>query len=243
MKKRNNPIVRIIRSLMIRLYHDNFSLTNFIIENKKKLVYIVVPKTGCSSIKESFADSLDSVGEDRTHKQVSRKLNRPFLTRKQKKDFFKFTFVRNPFDRIASCYIHKIEKSKIALRRNYYGFATIEKDETFESFVKKIAKIPDFFSDQHFQSQQDILFLRRKPLYDYLGHYENLAGDFKRIQESFDLLSLPHIHDTQKGDWRCFYTKELAGIVYKRYKKDFEMLGYEGEYKKLMAYLEKKKPS
>jgi len=209
-----------------------------IVDDDRRLIYVVVPKTGCSSVKQSFADGTES-GDKPLHKLISKKLHTAYLTDEQN-EYFKFTFVRNPFDRLASCYTHKIVKSDVDLRKNYWGFAKIEKQEDFSSFVKKEARIPDMVSDAHFQSQYALLYQRGKPLYDSLGHFETLARDFEPIRERYDLRPLPHIHHMRKGDWRDFYTPELAEIVYQRYRRDFELFGYEEEYKKLYSYLEQR---
>lgn len=228
--------VRPLRGIYKLCRYSKTVLTQYVVDDARELVYIVVPKTGCSSVKQSFADGTES-DDQPLHRVVDRKLYRARLTKTQKK-YFKFAFVRNPFDRLVSCYVHKIKGSEHRLRKNYWGFATINREENFESFVKKVARIPDAISDAHFQSQYAILYHRGKPLYDKLGHFETLADDFEPIRAKYNLKPLPHVHNTKKGDWREFYTPELAEIVYKRYQKDFEVLGYEKEYEKLLEYLE-----
>ncbi len=221
--------------------YGNLRKNTFFISDEKKLVFVVVPKTACSSVKQTFASESEVEhieDRERLHKQLGRRYGTRKITSEQLEQYFKFTFVRNPFDRLVSCYVHKIKNSDIALRKNYYFFAKIKRQESFESFVKKVARIPDIISDSHFQSQYSILHHRGEPLYDTIGKFEHLKEDFEPIRQKYGLQELPHIHNTKKGDWRAYYTKELADIVYKRYRRDFSEFGYEDEYDKLMSYLE-----
>ena len=57
---------------------------------------------------------------------------------------------------------------------------------------------------------------------------EFLCDAFAPIREKYDLEPLPHFHPTDKGDWRNFYTEKTALLCYRRYEKDFETFGYEG---------------
>jgi hypothetical protein len=212
---------------------------SFIVSDRKKVVYIVVPKTGCSSIKSSFTDGTENESLP-MHKQISRKFHKIYLNRQQK-NYFKFSFVRNPFDRVVSCYVHKIEKNENALRGLYLPGIRIKNNETFTSFIHKVSLIPDLFADGHFQSQYSILHRYGKPLYDTLGKFENLIDDFEPIRKTYNLLPLPHIHNMKKGDWREYYTsRELVDMVYNRYKKDIETFGYQDEYQSLLEYVSTK---
>lgn len=200
-----------------------------------------MPKTGCSSVKATFRDGNEyDVSIRPLHKQVSDKYGREWLSPKQIK-YHCFAFVRNPFDRIVSCYVHKFKKSNTDLRGWYFPFVYFNEEETFASFIKKVCKIPNTFADIHFQSQYSMLYARGRPLYHTLGKFESLSKDFEPIRKQFGLETLPHIHNMKKGDWRDFYTIELAEMVFRRYKRDVITFGYEDEYKKLLEYIKEKR--
>lgn len=77
---------------------------------------------------------------------------------------------------------------------------------------------------------------------DFIGKLENIKEDWKIIQIHTNLPDLSHQNKMgQKINWRDFYTLETAEMVYQYYKKDFELLGYEDEYEKLIEYIKNKK--
>ncbi len=73
---------------------------------------------------------------------------------------------------------------------------------------------------------------------DYIGRFENIENDFEPIRKKYKLEKLPHFNKTQhkKDEWKEYYTKEIADLVYKRYRKDFDVW-YPNAYKELMYYL------
>lgn len=60
------------------------------------------------------------------------------------------------------------------------------------------------------------------------------------IQEKFDVKALPHFNQSKHGNWKDYYTKETAELVYKTYKLDFEKYGYEESYRELITYIKEK---
>lgn len=232
--------------MSVRLYYSR--LKNFIrygkfrlyiVSDKRRLIYIHVHKVGSTSIKNAFGDEVEGT-EFSVQKTVNRKLGKRILTPEQE-TYKKFSFVRNPFDRLVSCYAYKIKSGTHARITGWYGpFARFNDHETFESFARKVCRVPNIFADPHFLPQYATLYKRGKKLYDYLGKFEHFSEDFAPIQKKFGLLELPHMRKANKGDWRDYYTTPLAKKIYKRYKKDVQTFGYEQAYSDLLAYLKEK---
>lgn len=153
---------------------------------------------------------------------------------------FKFTFVRNPFARAVSCYRNKIEgKEKSKLR--YFKVIGLEKDYGFERYVKSISTIPDEWAERHFATQFFQVYKNGKCIVDYVGRFENLFEEYEVIKQKYGLEELEHKNASSRYDYRDYYTEELVELVYRRYKIDFEVFGYEEEYEKLMTYVKQKK--
>lgn len=212
--------------------------TLIILENKK-LVYLVISKTGNSSIKTTFIESNvpDNYSIHRKDWHIVYTLNDDM------KNYYKFTFVRNPFDRLVSCYVskyHEDQKRGMKLRFSHYLFGVIKKDKGFDNFVKNVLRIPTFLADDHFIRQYALVYKNGKSLVDYIGKFENMKEDFEAIKQKFKLSDLPHFNKSKKGNWMDYYTLETAKLVYNHYKKDIEIFGYQEEYQTLISYLQEK---
>lgn len=217
----------------------------YIVSREKKIVYFLNSKVANSSIKATMYSG-DTEDDNTIHRAVKDSGMKKFKLSTEESEYFKFTFVRNPFEKIVSCYESKyhIDKKynnhKKFLRFDTYLFGYLRKDKGFDNFVGRVARIPDKWLEDHIRLQYDLIHDNNgNKLVDYIGKYENLAEDFKQIQEKYDLKPLPHYNNSggEKRDWRSYYTLETAELVYKKYKKDFECFGYEDSYKDLVAYL------
>lgn len=114
--------------------------------------------------------------------------------------------------------------------------------DSFEEFAFWICQINDELAEGHFVSQYRILFSEHDlyPKIDFIGKLESVATDWAYIQEKTGLPDLGHFNQTAKDDWRDYYDVKTAKRVYKRYRKDIEAFGYEGEYEKLLSYCKSK---
>ncbi|MEW8323773.1 MAG: sulfotransferase family 2 domain-containing protein [Candidatus Thiodiazotropha taylori] len=142
-------------------------------------------------------------------------------------NLFKFAIVRNPWDLQVSSY-HHIRRERPHL------IAHIEDFDHFIRWKLDPERPYQYHVDTSIQSQLDYLIdLQGKILVDFIGHYENLAEDFKSIttQLKIDGINLPHkrrAKDRSK-DYREYYTDDLAELVGNHFKRDIEAFGYHFE--------------
>lgn len=205
----------------------------------RELAYISTSKVACTSIKTAMMAPYG------IHKNVHNAWPHIFPGHldKEHQDFFTFSFVRNPFDRLVSGYRNKIIGKP--MRKRAY-FSRIPTGIGFSEFVHEIVKQPDCLINGHFQSQFSKLYRDNTLLVDYLGRFENLAEDWLVIARRFNFAhELPHeMRSTElqnvKKDFREYYTEALVHLVYNRYRADFEVFGYQNEYEKLLAFVRKK---
>ncbi len=219
-------------------------------------VYFVVQKAGCSSVKQVLASllgldpekasgaasgacrdpgvrramDLHDVFKD-SHHQISKSSFLEGLHEGRYTRHFKFAFVRNPYDRLVSCYRQKLEsESAQGLSRYDFGAARLYKGMPFDEFVRTVGEIPDAAADAHFRSQ----YLTTHgpdgaPLADFIGCFEDLARDFATVGTRIGLeTSLPHLlrSGPNREHYPDLYDSGNEKLVRRRYATDLSAFGY-----------------
>jgi len=144
---------------------------------------------------------------------------------------FKFTFVRNPWDRLASAYFYLRGEGRNAFDR-MQAERSVLNHESFEEFVLEFLTPQTANALVHFREQH--LFLRlpgRGVGVDFIGRFETLEADFdyvaKRLGKS---ATLSHENPTQGhttgSDYRALYTPAMIDQVAKIYARDIKTFGY-----------------
>jgi chondroitin 4-sulfotransferase 11 len=218
-----------------------------------RFVYLAVPKVASTSILNSLlpffdfdlaAENLESLRKGTPVRGVHEYFNRsPYIINRaaflagiddQYDRYFKFTFVRNPWDRLLSCYMSKVVRSGAGMPMGKYGNVTLRRDMSFQEFAEAVCLIPDEVANAHFRSQH--IFVcgggsRKDILADYVGRFENLEEDFEIITKRIGIdAQLPHAADTASirgsRSYRDFYDEKLAEMVGERYREDIDLFGY-----------------
>jgi len=131
-------------------------------------------------------------------------------------DIFKFTIVRNPWDRMVSTF-HFLQNW-----RN-----RIPKKETFKYYVKTVFKHYGTRCDPHFEHQHPHFYFEGKIFLDFVARYENLKEDWVEIAKAINCDPvLAHKNRSKHKDYRTYYDLECAEIVENIYKTDIDLLGY-----------------
>ena len=167
-------------------------------------------------------------------------------------DYFIFTFVRNPFARLVSCFQNKyIPKNssptlKPKWRFLHPTFPLLQEISGFEDLVAKLHALPSHYVEEHLalQSIPITFFLSQGGRIDFIGKVENLPKAFEPIRQKYHLLPLEWKNPSRKDkklypDWRDYYDYDSALKTYQIYKADFDFFGYQDEYDKLLCYIKK----
>ena len=190
-----------------------------IVNHEYKYVFVAVAKTACTSIQRSLERAPDPPPEI-YHMRLKDILNQ----HPDAKNYFKFGFVRNPYDRLASAY-YDFKNSP-----NHRSWAyPIYQYERFRDFVLDLNDGPckDFI---HLRPQYDYLEYKGGIGVDFIGRFENLLNDFRSVVSHVGLNERELSHWRNGGrqhSWQSEYDEETTEIVYEFYKRDFEKFGYE----------------
>lgn len=135
------------------------------------------------------------------------------------KKSFKFTFVRNPFDRAVSLY-------------SYLKGWRIPAGETFREFCMRIESadfepIGVFNARGLSQCNPQVRWLEGVKV-DYLGRLESIAADVEKVcgQLGIEAPGLPHVNRSKRKDPREMFDDRSLAAVRGYYQEDFERFGY-----------------
>ena len=153
-------------------------------------------------------------------------------------DYFRFAFVRNPWDRVVSCYVEKIKADPTyttAFFTNgvfvgFLDYGLFHAGMSFERFVEAIAEIPDPEANRHFRSQFTFVTdAAGQLLVNFVGKLERAETDFPTVLRRLgrDPSSVPHLNRSSHGDYRSFYTPHTVQIVRRRFERDLELFSYD----------------
>lgn len=211
-----------------------------------RYVFVENPKVGCSTIKlilqrielndpgYGFDDPLD------VHVRKYSPLLRPVQLGKisellQEKELFKFCFVRNPYSRLLSVYLDKINDNHVfkgvIAEQLGRGPDKAENEISFGEFVsvvsrQSVAEMNHHWRTQYYQTYQDEM------KYDVIGRFESFEEDLRTVlsritpeYEQFLTTNRPHKTDADKLITQ-YYTDEIEESVYTTFKTDFEHFEY-----------------
>lgn len=222
--------------------HISFLDQHIIALPEYKVLYFAIPKVANSSMKKVCADLLNiDVPSGAKISSVFNERDFPFVRKNEivnYKDYFKFCFIRNPWDRLVSCYLNKIRSdnnlnSEVFVQGVHKGFlkyGVFRAGISFAEFAKAITNIPDPIAERHFRSQYTFITDEEgKILVNFIGKFECLNEDFLRLCEQTGIpkQTVPHLLKTDRKSYQEYYTNEIKDIVWERYSKDIEMFGYE----------------
>lgn len=206
-----------------------------------RFIFFPVPKAASSSVKKLIA-RMDGLPSDvDPHHAVEF----PLVWGKdlhRYPGYRTFTVVRNPWDRLVSCFKDKIRSgydTRFGTRPGIHegldrynhilGRKLFYDDMPFSEFIEVIGRIPDSLADEHFRSQYRMFSTARgTPLVERIIRFENLYDEltelFQELQiEDFDI---DHLNKSVGSDYRGYYTDDLVEAVARVYQKDIKLLGY-----------------
>jgi hypothetical protein len=129
--------------------------------------------------------------------------------------FYKFGFVRNPWDWQVSLY-HYMRKEKTHYQHN------LIKKMDFEAYLDWRVKHDRHLQKDFFTDKKNNLIV------DYIGKIENLREDFQQVCSRVNLvgIDLPHINRSNHKGYKTYYNDRLVKLVESNFKEDIEFFNY-----------------
>jgi hypothetical protein len=197
----------------------------------QKILFIHIPKTGGTSIEIFFNcyRNKDCVfGWDRRYKiwrqhaTCEEYIKNKYVEPEIFESYFKFAFVRNPWDRVLSEYRwRKISKRyDLSLKQFVISYDQIKE----KKYRNKVGLLT------HMLPQYKFIYDTKETLHaDFIGKFENLQEDFNKVCEKLGIEKriLPHSKKTKHKNYEEYYDNETREIVEEKYRKDIELFGYE----------------
>ena len=186
--------------------------------NAHRAIFIHIPKTGGSSVARALFGDSRHVPYFEYERINPRKFRR----------FFKFSFVRNPWDRLVSTYFFLKNGGVNELDRRFAAEKLAGYDN-FSAFVEGWLSEQNIRSWVHFMPQHYFICdAKRRVRMDFVGRTETIAADFRTVCERLGVAA--QLKWTNRGDHRPYgdyYTEALRERVAAVYAEDIAIFGYQ----------------
>lgn len=203
-----------------------------IVSHQHRFIFVAIPKTGTHSVRQALRahlgpEDIEQVGlfvdkrfpiadlAQIRHGHLGLAQVRPFLP-EEVAGYFKFAFVRNPFDRFVS----------------YCAFMT-RANGAFERDPKGVMRHILFKAPplQHilFRPQHELLVDADGALLtDFVGRVERMQDDYDAACARIGIApaALGKVNSSRRGDYRDYYDPELVEGVAAFYRRDLDLFGY-----------------
>ncbi|SHE85725.1 Sulfotransferase family protein [Desulfacinum infernum DSM 9756] len=143
------------------------------------------------------------------------------------KEYFKFTIVRNPWDRVVSLYFwHSRNKPEFKPQRKIYHKLGWPFNE-----LREIRKVFDKFVEGEWETNDKFYLIDGDLCVDFAVRYENLSDDLNKVCQIIGLppLELPSLKKGFRPDkhhYSEYYTEKSKKIVADRHANDIKFFGY-----------------
>lgn len=188
------------------------------ISHPHQCIFVHIPKTAGTSIELFFKKALGlppkakapltlsrnkvrEIGPPHlTHLKAYEFYQNQYVSEEQFDTYFKFSFVRNPWDRVVS----------------FYKYSNLDLLISFETFVMK--ELPKLIKERSYfyAPQYDFIYHEGKKLVDFIGRFENLQNDFNKVCDTLGISDFKLPHERKN---KVITLKKRVNETYKKLKR------------------------
>ena len=206
-----------------------------IISHSKKFIFIHNYKVAGTSIRTALAD-YDSFSFSKSHVydkiryllntypkiyskdfqgHVKAKDVKKMLPAKIFENYYKFGFVRNPWDWQVSLYTFMLKEKK------HHQHALVNSFKNFDDYI-------DWRIHNDLTLQKSFFYSNDECLMDFVGKFENLEEHFLGICNILNIdAKLPYLNKSRVDNrFINFYSANSIEMIHQAYKDDIELFGY-----------------
>lgn len=208
-------------------------------------LYVSVPKTGCTTVKTVLAAGSgipDPLGRQyrvsggaihKLWRGMAEKWSDLSVDTRTKMlmggSVFRFTSVRDPFERLVSCYLDKVARP----RRLTVSAPRLKPpgEVSFLEFLKYVQGQPPMGRDPHCCAMTDLCFAERVS-YDLIVRYETFESDLAKVMNRLNITdlrvprSLPGMTTHARQHMAELLGPRECALIREIYAADFETFGY-----------------
>ena len=194
---------------------------------RKQFLFVHIPKTAGNSIQTILRDysedeivalrgeqdGIERFGLRNPHYKLRKHSTlaeyRAALGEEQFRNLYKFTCVRNPWDRMVSYYFRRTRDAKDWARKE------------FKKMILKALSVADYLRlDESKEDPFDNV--------DYVMRFETLADDFRRVCAALNIPAkpLPKYNRSGREQYSRYYDDDLRALIRERFALEIERFGY-----------------
>jgi len=196
------------------------------INHKHKLIFIHIPRTGGTSIERAL-NGRDWFNIHAPSKHLTAHSAKKIYA-EYWQEYFKFTFVRNPWDRMVS----------LLRYGSFYGVSLGDRNiintENYFTNFKKVEYDKRYFNENQFTDHNAIEGSIYQNIFgtdmDFIGRFEKLEEDFSKICSINNIKNkkIPHIEKSHnRKQYHEYYDSRSRALIEQKYCKDIKLFNYE----------------
>jgi predicted nucleotidyltransferase len=198
-----------------------------------KCIFIHIPKTAGTSLENviwpskrteanlwmGFIDKFNNKYQTGGLQHLLSRQIRDEVGEKIHKKYYKFCFVRNPWDKAVSQF------SYMSKRKSLQKYIGMKPNDSFKKYLALIKR------KRHIQWEPQVSFIKDEngeSLVDFIGRFENYDKDAKTILAKLNIVNakIPHDKKSVRTHYAKYYDDESIEMVNEMYAQDIKEFGY-----------------